>query len=96
MLPGHERGREKNGLALGEKLGLVVGRVVMMIRIAVRVGGIRVGVAVAMMRRMRLGVIVRRTGVAVGFGEQMHRQPRDVKHQRAHRQPADGGAEMAI
>ncbi len=81
----------KQRLALGEELGLVVGRVVVMVRV-VGVGPVSRIVAVAVVFRVGLRVRMRRAGIAMRPGKQVQRQPGDVKHQRSHRQPAGGGA----
>jgi len=81
----------KQRLALGEELGLVVGRVVVMVRV-VGVGRISRNVAVAVVFRVGLRVRMRRAGITMRPGKQVQRQPSNVKHQRGHRQPAGGGA----
>ncbi len=92
---GHEGGRADDGLALGEKRVLVVACVVVMIRVALMLMARARVVAVAVMsaRRLHMCLRVAGGGIAVRLGGEMHRHPHDVKHQRADRQPAGGGAE---
>ena len=67
----------------------MVGRVVVMPRVALVVVPVGIAVTVAVMGRVRLA------GVAMGFGEEMHREPGDVEHQQQHGEPAQpGGAAL--
>lgn len=50
--------------------------------------------AVAVMVCVRLCVVVSWAGVAVGDGEQVNGEPRDVKHKRERSQPAGCGTEL--
>ncbi len=68
----------------------MVGCVVVMIGIVALIGRISRAVAVAVMVRVRLCMIVRWFGVAVGSGKKMDGKPGHVKHQREHRQPPAG------
>ena len=76
--PRDKRRGEEDRLTLGEKIGFVVGRVVVMVRIGVVIGCGSRAVVVAVMVSVRLGVIVGRLGVTMGSSEEMNRKPSDM------------------
>ena len=67
-------------MALGEKLGFVVGREVVLVRVAVVVRVV-IPVTVTVLACVRL------PGVAVGDGEEVNRKPCDMEYQRERDQP---------